>query len=83
MATVSIEVPNALVPRLKAAMRATFPEHAELGDVEAFKAATAAYWRGVLVEHESREAEVAAWAAQKQAVADAKAAAESDGTGIG
>lgn len=49
MATVSITVPDALVPRLKAAMRATFPQHEALTDAQAFKAVTADYWHGVAV----------------------------------
>ena len=83
MATVQITVPDVLVPRLKAAMRATFPEHAGLSDAAAFKAVTADYWRSVLAAHEGRQAEAAAWAAQQAAVTAAKAGAATDGAGIG
>lgn len=54
MATVSITVPDALVIRLLAAMRATFPQYAELLDGQAFKACTSDYWKKVLVDYESQ-----------------------------
>lgn len=82
MASVSITVPDALVPRLTAALRATFPEHDALGVTAAFKAATADYWRGVLSEFEQRQAEKVAQAANSAAIAAAKAKAETDAAGI-
>lgn len=76
MANVTITVPDALVPRLVAATRATFPEHEALTDAQAFKAVTAAYWRGILSAYEQG---VAIGAAAK--TAQGKAAADSVGIG--
>lgn len=42
MANVTIQVPDALVPRLTAALRATYPQHDALSVAAAFKAVTAA-----------------------------------------
>ena len=82
MASVSITIPDSLVPRLRTAMRGTFPEHQELSDVAAFKEITAAYWRKVLIEWESRTAESQAWQAQRAAVAEVVDAATADSIGI-
>lgn len=83
MANVTVTIPDALVPRLRSAMRATFPQHEALSDAAAFKAVTADYWRTVLADYEGRQAEAAAWAAQRAAVDAAKATAAADGAGIG
>ena len=74
MASVTIQVPDALVPRLTTALRATFPEHDALGVTAAFKAATADYWRGVLTDYETRLAEQQAQAANVAAIKAAAAA---------
>ena len=63
MASVTITVPDALVPRLTAALRATFPQHDALGITAAFKAATADHWRDVLTTYEQRRAAAAEAAA--------------------
>lgn len=68
MATVSITVPDALVPRVVAAMRASYPQYASLTDAAAFKAVTADYWRGVLIAYETGQAQ-----AQAQATVAAQA----------
>lgn len=72
MATVQITIPDALVPRMTAAMRALFPQYAQLSDVAAFKQITADYWRSILVNKESVSAESAA-----------RATANTDSSGIG
>ena len=41
MANVTIQVPDALVPRLTAALRATYPQHDALSVAAAIKAAAA------------------------------------------
>jgi hypothetical protein len=62
VATISITVDDTLVPRLVAAMRATFPQYgpdgANLTDAQCFKRVTADYWRGVVTAHETRQAQV-------------------------
>lgn len=82
MAVVGITIPDALVPRLRAAMRGTFPEEQALDDVAAFQEITAAYWRGILAAWEGKQAEAAAWAASRAAVEAAHANAVKDGAGI-
>ena len=54
MAVVSITIPDPLVPRVRAAARATYPQFDALTDVEAFKAITAHQWKMVVVGYESR-----------------------------
>ena len=62
MATVSITIPDALIPRLTAAMRASFPQYGPTGtnltDVQCFKKVTADYWSSILSNYESRQAEL-------------------------
>jgi hypothetical protein len=82
MATVTIDVPNALVPRLIAAMNGTFPEAAQYDPVVAFKELTARYWRQVLIEWEQREAEREAQRKNAVAIAAAKDKATTDAAGI-
>lgn len=57
MANITITVPDALVPRVTAAMRAEFPQYQSLTDVQCFKQITADYWRLILTRYESRQAE--------------------------
>ena len=82
MATVSITVPDALIPRLRAAMRNAFPEFDGLSDTAAFKAATADYWRNVLSEYEQRQAEIAAQLANVAAIKAAADRATAGAAGI-
>lgn len=82
MASVSITVPDALVPRLTAALRATYPQHSELTVTAAFKAATADHWRAVLSEYEQREAERQAQALNSAAIKAAADKAAAAATGI-
>ena len=82
MATVNIDINNALVPRLTAAMNGTFPEAAQYDPAVAFKELTARYWRGILVEWEQREAEREAQRLNQIAIAAAKSKAETDAAGI-
>jgi len=60
MASITITVPDALVPRLTAAMRAAFPQHADLADGQAFKRVTSDYWRRMLADYETAQASRAA-----------------------
>jgi hypothetical protein len=64
MATVSIDIPDEIVPRLQAAMYATFPQYgtdgSNLDPETAFKQVTADYWRQVLISYESSQAQFAA-----------------------
>ena len=83
MANVTITIPDAIVPRLIAAMDATFPQYNALSDAAAFKQITADYWRGILSAYEEREAEKAAQAANVAAIAAARSKAATDGAGIG
>ena len=82
MATVQITIPDALVPRLAAAMDATFPQYSGLSDAAAFKQITSDYWRAILVDYEQREAEKTAQAANILAISLARAKAATDGAGI-
>lgn len=83
MASVTITVPDALVPRLRDMMRANFPEYEELSDADAFISVTADYWRHMLAQYEQAEtakalkiqADLAAEAAYQKALVD--------GSGIG
>jgi len=72
MATISITVPDALVPRITTAMRNQFPQYSALTDAGCFKQVTADYWRGVLANYEGN---TAGSNATNQAI--------SDGSGIG
>lgn len=78
MATVSITVPDALVPRLTTAMRARFPQYSGLSDANAFRRVTADYWREVLADHEG----ATAVDGTQNAFANAKAQARADASGI-
>lgn len=79
MADVRITVPDALVTRLTAALRASYPQYDGMSAANAFKAATGDYWRSVLVGYETGIASAAA-----QAEVDAqRAQSEADGAGIG
>ena len=82
MASVAITIPNALVPRLTAAMQGTFPETVGQDPAAAFKEITSAYWRKVLVDWEAQQAEKQAYQQQLAALAAAKAAAATDAAGI-
>lgn len=83
MATVSITIPDALVPRLIAAGRGSYPQYDALSDANAFRAITADYWRSILSAWEAQAAvgDVEAQAAVARALAVAKAAADSTGIG--
>ena len=54
MATVSITIPDALIPRIKEAARYLYPQYAELSDVAVFKTVTADQWRSILSTYEGR-----------------------------
>lgn len=64
MASISITVPDTLVPRVVAAMRAAFPDYAADTDAAAFKAVTAQFWKDIVVSYESERAAGAAKLAQ-------------------
>ena len=82
MANVTITIPNEIVPRLSAAMHATFAVAEGETDLQAFKRLTAEYWRNVLVNFESRQAEAEAWNTQRVALEQARAQAAEDSAGI-
>ena len=79
MATITITIPDTLVPRLTTAMRATFPKYSGLTDAACFKQVTGDYWRGVLATYEGQ---VAFQDAEQHSIA-AYNQAETDGSGIG
>ena len=71
MASVTITIPDALVPRL-IALRALFPQHAALSDTDTFKAITSDYWRNLLAGYEAQKAaDTARVAASNKALVDA------------
>lgn len=85
MATVTINIPDALVPRIRAAARAKFssPEDAALTDAALFKKITADYWRSVLSEYEEQEARKAADATLDTVVLDARNKVKTDAATVG
>lgn len=83
MATVTITIPDALVPRLRAALRDKFPQYEALADAAAFKAATGHYWQSVLAEYEREVAHAEAVMAAQAAVDTAYVGALDDAAGIG
>jgi hypothetical protein len=82
VATVTITIPDALVPRVTAAMNGTFPEAAGYTPAVAFKEITSRYWRGILSDWEQRKAEEVAQAANRAAIKAAADKAAADGAGI-
>jgi hypothetical protein len=83
MATVTITIPDALVPRLRAAIRDKYPQYAKLSDSAAFKAATGDYWRKELATYEREVAHAEAVMAAQAAVDAAYVGALDDAAGIG
>lgn len=79
MATVSITIPDTIVPRLTAAMRSQFPQYAALTDAACFKKATADYWTSVLVAYEAQQAQTTAQSQVQAQIAQST----SDASGIG
>ena len=57
MATVTITIPDTLVPRLTTAMRALFPQYSALTDGATFKAVTADTWKAILANYEVKAVE--------------------------
>ena len=82
MATVTNTVPDPLVPRLRAAAKGTFPQHAALGDAALFKTVTSEFWRKVLADYERQATEVSQGAVYQATVAAAYDTAVVDGAGI-
>lgn len=68
MATVSITIPDAIVPRLTVAARAQYPQFSGLTDVQLFKKVTADHWSQMLAAYEANQA---ATTAATQAQTDA------------
>ena len=83
MASVTITIPDVLVPRLRAAIRDKYPQYAELTDSAAFKAATGDHWRAVLAEYEREVAHAEVVMAAQAAVDAAYVGALDDAAGIG
>lgn len=75
---VTISIPQAIIPRLTAAMRTAFPQHAALTDLQAFKAITGNYWKTVLVEHEKQIASMTYDNEKRDAITIARDAAIAD-----
>lgn len=85
MATVnlSFNVPDALQPRIVAALRGTYPaETAGLGDLAAFKAVLRLWLIGCLAGWEANQAAVEASTAATTARQSAEDTARTDGAGI-
>jgi hypothetical protein len=82
MATVTITVPDALVSRLTAAMRAQYPQYSALGDAAAFRRVTADHWRDVLAAFEGTRAADIAYPGYLNAHQAAAAQARTDAAGI-
>jgi hypothetical protein len=78
MATVQITVPDALLPRLTAAMRARYPQYSALSDANAFRRVTSDFWRDQLAAHEG----ASAVDGTQNAFANAQAQARTDAAGI-
>lgn len=57
MATVSITIPDAIVPRVTAALRARFPDYSALTDANAFRAIIAQHVRDVVIDYEATRAQ--------------------------
>jgi hypothetical protein len=57
MATVSITIPDTILPRVVAAMRSGFPQYAALTDQQCFKQVTADYWKTLVVNYETYQAQ--------------------------
>ena len=60
MATVTITIPDALVPRLLASARFSYPQYSALTPDATFKAITGDLWKVILTNYESKVATVTA-----------------------
>lgn len=58
MATVTITIPDTIVPRLTTAMRGMYPQYSALTDVACFKKVTGDHWSGVLATWEAQQASI-------------------------
>lgn len=83
MASVTITIPDVLVPRLREMMRSNFPQYSESTDAETFKKVTADYWKSMLASYEQQK--ILQQKQQEAAVLaqDAYNQAGVDGSGIG
>jgi hypothetical protein len=79
MASITITVPDTMVPRLTTAMRARYPQYSALGDGPAFKQVTADFWRTILRTYETETARTTA----DQQVSAAADKADQDSSGFG
>lgn len=82
MATLTVNVPDALVPRLVPALVDRFPELAGGTNGQIGKGGVRALLREVLAQYEARVAELAAYAAMLAAAEAAKVAAQTDADAI-
>lgn len=79
MAQVTITIPDEVVPRVRAALRAAHPEWDALTDAQVFRRVVAEHVRALVVGYEQAQAQE-----QAQATVDAAAQAALDDTaGIG
>lgn len=73
MASITINIPDAIVVRLTAAGRTAFPQYEALTPGALFKKATADYWKAILIEAErkaSQETQMALLDAAVKGVVD-------------
>lgn len=82
MASVTINIPDSLVPRLIAAMNWRFPETEGQNPAAEFKRITGQAWRGILVDYEVGQAEVSVAAQVAALVNSARETAYADGSEI-
>lgn len=83
MASVTITIPDPLVPRLRAAMRDRFPEFEAMSDANAFKASTGKLWQQIMADYERRATELQAEADKQAAIQAAYNQAIDDAAAIG
>jgi hypothetical protein len=82
VATVSITIPDAIIPRITAAGRATFPQYSALADAALFRRVVADYWRTILSTYEAGAAGRAITGSYDEACEAARVKALADAAGI-
>lgn len=82
MANVSINIPDSIVPRVRTAGRATFPQYELLTDVQFFKTVTADYWKQIIAKYEQTDVERIYFLEHQTVVSDAYNKAIIDSAGI-
>lgn len=82
MASVSITIPDALIARLTAAAKGTYPQYAALTPTDLFKAITSDMWKNLLADFEYQESKKAQAITADAASLAAYNKALTDGSGI-